>query len=130
MFTRTNMAIGALLFLFFFIFLLVLCGERGILVQKKIESRSQVALTEVEKKQAQVDLMRNNEGPIRKTEEEKEELIFQFQNEPYSPKEESMAIATGEYKGLSLIAIASISLIPSILYSIICVIVKRKRGKF
>lgn len=130
MFTRTNIAIGALLFLFFFIFLLVFCGERGILVQKQIKERSRVAILEVDRKQAQVELMRRNEGIAHSGDDENAELILSFQNEPYSPMEESMAIVVGEYKGLSLIAIAGLSLIPSILYFIICFIVKKKRGKF
>lgn len=125
MFTRTNVGIAILLFLLFFIPIALIYGEHGVIVQRKLKEQNKLLEFSVEKKKAEVELLRLN-ADNKARGDENGELVLAFSDEPFVPVA-SNKMEVIDYKGLSRGRITLISLIPSVIYLLICFIVRKKR---
>ena len=129
MFTRTNIAIALMLFMIFFVTLSSLWGEHGYLVKREMEKQREELVLAVEKKRAELELLRGIDTRKDSAFEE-EELMLSFPDESYIPEENNEEVAEVAFKGLSKPFIFSISSLPSILYLAICFFIRyKRRGK-
>ncbi len=128
MFTRKNKALALMIYLIFFIFLLTLLGENGILVRAELRRNALELERASEKKAADILLLRE-EKVSRDTETEDGDLLYSFDSIRESDTQDESIAEYSEFEGMSTYKVALISLLPPVLYLLIVFCVGKRRAK-
>lgn len=127
MFTRTNISVALILFIVFFTVLCSFFGERGYFVSRGSKNLKDELNYTLEKKRAEVDLLKRKEQDKGQC-SENEELLMVFPNSTYTPRHTYTDVyVQPSFKGLSVLAIFLISSSVSIIYLVICFFVMKSR---
>ncbi len=122
MFTRTNICLSLLVFIIIFITLTVAFGKHGIVVQKELQRINAKLDNSVEMKRAEIELLRK-QNQINSA---NGELMLSLPNQPYEPMIENKDLGEITYTGLPLWSIFLLSICPSLLYLLICFIIRKR----
>lgn len=128
MFTRKNKALAIMIYLIFFLFLLTVLGENGVLVRADLRKNAEALADASEKKAADILLLRE-EKASKDSELEDGVLLYSFDGVNASESESEGVIAYSELEGLSAYKAALISLLPPFLYLLIVFVVEKRRMK-
>lgn len=128
MFTRKNKALALMIYLIFFIFLLTLLGENGILIRAELRRNALELERASEKKAADILLLREEKASS-DAEIEDGDLLYSFDSVMESDTQDESIAEYSEFEGMSAHKAALISLLPPVLYLLIVFCVGRRRAK-
>lgn len=128
MFTRKNIAIALMIYLLFFLFLLTLLGENGILARAELR-RNAVALEGVNKKKAADILLLREEKANKDYKAEDGELLYSFDDLNDLSAEAESIIEYSEFEAMSKHEALLIALLPTLLYFLIVFVAGKRRKK-
>ncbi len=128
MFTRKNKALALMIYLIFFIFLLTLLGENGILIRAELRRNALELERASEKKAADILLLREEKASS-DAEIGDGDLLYSFDSVIGSDTQDESIAEYSEFEGMSTYKAALISLLPPVLYLLIVFCVGKRRTK-